>query len=188
MPDELVTQKEFARRVNVTPPAVSHALKSGRISALPSGKINYTTEVINWFRNRDISKVRGGPDEEGGTQEQPLAKAKLVKETYTAKLRQVQYEQRAKILIPKEDVAASILKYCRVVRDAVTTIPDRVSSETAASLSKYLQSVLKDSTTKATAEKILSNIKPEEIEQIIFKAWEKESRFILENLEEGPKV
>lgn len=187
MPDELVTQKEFARRVGVTPPAVSHALKSGRISALPSGKINYTTEVINWFRNRDTSKVRDGSEEEGSSG-QPLAKAKLVKETYTAKLRQVQYEQRAKILIPKEDVAASILKYCRVVRDAVTTIPDRVSSETAASLSKYLQSVLKDSTTKAAAEKILANIKPEEIEQIIFKAWEKESRFVLENLEEGPKV
>ncbi len=186
MTDELVTQKEFAKRVGVTPPAVSHAIKSGRISILPSGKINYTIEVVNWFRNRDISKVRGEEGEESNSV--PLAKAKLAKETYTAKLRQVQYEHQANILLPKERVAESIAKYCRVIRDAVITIPDRVSSETAASVEKFVAELLGEHLSKKDAEKISALIRHEDIERMIYKAWEKESRFVLENIDVGPKL
>ena len=56
---KIVTKSEFARSLGVSPPAVSKAIKSGRISVLANGRIDYESALKQWRENSDpeTSKV-----------------------------------------------------------------------------------------------------------------------------------
>lgn len=50
--DEYISITEFGRRVGVHRNGIAEAIKNGRIeSNQTTGEINYTTEIINWYRN-----------------------------------------------------------------------------------------------------------------------------------------
>lgn len=58
MPGELVSLREFARRVGVSPNAVTKALKGGRIKRNDDGLIDWDTQSKAWAKKLDASKVR----------------------------------------------------------------------------------------------------------------------------------
>ena len=188
---EIVSQGEFARRVGVSQPAVSKAIRNGRINALENGKIDFTAEIHNWFANKDTSKVRDNDpnknyDESSATSS--ISKAKLAKETYTAKLRQLEYEREAGMMVKKDDVKSSLFRFCKLVRDAIMTIPDRISAEVTSSIMKVLEKELIKNLSKEQINMIISNMDSSEIERIIHRTWDKETRGVLENLKNGPDV
>lgn len=48
----LITKAEFARRMNVTPSAVSVAVRAGRLTASPEGLIDLEQGTVQWALNR----------------------------------------------------------------------------------------------------------------------------------------
>lgn len=51
--DEYISITEFGRRVGVHRNGIAEAIKTGRIEVDKiTGEINYTTEIINWYKNR----------------------------------------------------------------------------------------------------------------------------------------
>jgi hypothetical protein len=64
---EMISQWEFAKRVNAHRNAVSRAIDSGWIDVDPqTGKINYTTEVIRWYEHKQDLMTKGGEGMSGG--------------------------------------------------------------------------------------------------------------------------
>lgn len=57
---ELVSQREFARRLEVSPPAVGKAIKNGRIfgTAIVGSKLDFAIAEAQFKQNCDISKKR----------------------------------------------------------------------------------------------------------------------------------
>lgn len=146
--EEWISQREFAKRVGVSQPAVSKTI-GRRIDAREDGKINWKTEEKKWYDNRDPSKIRdhnapkdpNKPEEkkEEKTGAEPFAQAKLAKETFSANLLKLEYEERLGKLVNKDSVETAAFKRGRMVRDSILNIPDRVSAEIAAALIKDLK-------------------------------------------------
>lgn len=189
MKDDFITQTEFAKRIGVSQQAVWKAMKNGRISKRPEdGKLNWNTEREKWYGNKDLAKVREHNAPAGDDNSSSFNKAKLAKETFTAKLRQLEYEKEAGRLIPRDEVKISLFRFMRITRDAILSIPDRVSSELAARLVSHLKPLLVKHVGEKEANKILQDVDLQDIEKTVFRSWEKESREVLENLSKGPKL
>jgi hypothetical protein len=183
---DFISLREFARRKGVTVGAVQHALESGRIARTgPNKSIDWETEALRFEINRDLSKVRdGGPFQvskelsdtanagpSGDPMPANLAKAKLANAAYAAKLRKLAYEREAGKLIEKDLVRASIFRFGREIRDQILNIPDRVAATVAADLVKMLEEN--------------GSVDPAAVERIVRVGWDRESRYILENLKRG---
>lgn len=143
--------RAYAKRRGVTPAAVRKAIKSGRISTL-NGKIDPDVADAHWRANTDESKPRnsvsGNP---GGRERAPLvspmptfgsashalprtggyAAARAVRETYEARLRELDYKVRTGELVPVSEVRILAFNTARRARDLLLAIPDRVSSVVA---------------------------------------------------------
>jgi hypothetical protein len=189
MPESL-TIREFATRKGVAIGAVQSALKSGRIVRGSDKKIDWDSQSVAWDSKRDTAKVRANAPaaalaQVGGTDLSPkrasttptLADARLAKEMYNAKLRELEYQRGSGAVIDKELVRSALFRFCRDTRDQILNIPDRVAASVGADIAEYLEQ--KPPTEPVSADNI---------ERIVRKAWDKESRHILERLEYGPKI
>lgn len=202
MNDNLISLREFGRRLGVSDTAVRKAIASGRIEKEADGRINFTRQKRNWEENRDPSKIRKSlspvnpgmksiptqKPEEGYSRDPTFAKAKLARETYTAKLCQLEYERESGKVIEKSKVVETVQRYSRWVRDCLVTIPERTAAGEAAGFVNYLKSILFKKCGKEVTEEIIQEIDLSEAERIVRKAWDKETREVLTSLLSGPKV
>jgi hypothetical protein len=187
MNKELVSLREFGRRIGVSLSSVQKAVTAGRIYKEPNGKIDYKKQIENWNRNKDVSKVREqvNTKTDDDSTVPSFAKAKLAKETYTAKLRQIEYETASGKLIEKESAISSIQKFSRWVKDSIITIPDRVAAEEAARFTDYIKPLLIKKCGRELADEIILELDLSELEKIVHKSWNKESREVLTGLKEA---
>ena len=187
---ESITQREFARRKGVHLSTVQSAIKSGRIVVGADKKIDWESQAVAWDVMRDTAKVRANAPaaalaQVGAADLSPkrasatptLADARLAKEMYNAKLRELEYQRGSGVVIDKELVRTALFRFCRDTRDQILNIPDRVAASVGADIAEYLEQ--KPPTEPVSADNI---------ERIVRKAWDKESRHILERLEYGPKI
>lgn len=146
----LVTQAEFARIKGVTHGAIQDAIKRGRLSSAsfqlsPNGSKRL---MILDVANREWASRKRIPRKEQLANEQAIrdktqgeldghVSARSKKDEYDAKLKQLDYEQRAGILVKIEDVRVEAFSLARMVRDNVLNIPDRISHELAAELDPH---------------------------------------------------
>lgn len=65
-----------------------------------------------------------------------FAKAKAVRETYQAKLAQLEYEEKTGKLISTDKVRIAQFTQGQIIRDAILNIPDRIAAQLAATLGK----------------------------------------------------
>lgn len=190
MPD-FISQNEFARRKNVNPSKITKALRSGRIESNAEGKIDWETQSQAWEDNRDPSAIRdtpGSPKSEDSPAHANLAKAKLAKETYTAQLRKLEYEERIGKVVERDQVKSAIFKFTRVVRDDILTIPDRVAAEFTARIIDHFGKSLRKQIGAEQANEFLKTINEADVERIAHLVWNRESRKVLEELDRGPRV
>lgn len=187
-----ISQNEFAKRKKVTPSKVTKAIQNGRIKTISktNRKIDWDTQSIEWDQNQDISKIRDhNPPPNTPPEYSGLSTARLAKETYTAKLRQIEYEKEIGKLMERDLVKTVLFRFTRFVRDGITTIPDRVAADFTARVITYLKPMLNNEFGVKAADKFLQKVKTQDIERISAMVWNKESREILEELSNGgPKV
>lgn len=188
---EWISQNEFARRIGVSPGAITKSLNNGRISCHKSTrKIDWITQEKAWHENRNPDNVRDqypGPDELP-QQHSDIAQAKLKKETYIAKLKQLEYEEKSGKLIEKDFVKSAVFRFGKQIRDSVLTIPERVGAVYAAQCTEELKIVLARVLSEKLAAAVLAELDQEKFETMARKVWAVESRAVLESIEKGAKL
>lgn len=138
-----MTQREYAAHRGVSQPAVSKAIKTGRIQLEADGRIDPVKADAAWKRNTDPEKQANGhtggakaprrpptraPTEEARPEPRPAAippamppetdlapkldynRARTVRETYAAKLAELEYKEKSGQLIKREAVHVGLFK------------------------------------------------------------------------------
>jgi hypothetical protein len=149
----LMSMRQYAKHRGVSAPAVSAAVKKGRIPCKwdAGGKAIIDSEVADraWVRNTDFTKaphleaqaqapVPPQPDppadtaaEEKESKRPGVADAAAVLKTYQARLAKLDFEEKAGKLVSAEEVKMDAFKTARSVRDAMMAIPAKISAELA---------------------------------------------------------
>ncbi len=152
LPDEEVTQAEFARRVGCSKQNISKLVRAGKISRNKNGKLNFLQALAEYDANTDDSHheklKRTGkspavgstdPDQAGNGSapppDAPVSDYKLhraKREAANAQLQQLKADELAGKLIAADQVERDAYNLARGLRDAILSVPDRVAAILAA--------------------------------------------------------
>lgn len=180
--EEWITQREFARRVGVSQPAVNKVIGK-RINAREDGKINWKTEERKWYANRDTSKLRSHNAPKDAMKDMDaLGKAKLSKEIFVAKLKQAEFEQKSGKLVVWEEVEAAQRESDMVIINKILEIPGRVASGLTASLADYVRTVLSEHLPADKVEAVVTALDAQAIEHRVYGVWDVESKKVINEI------
>ncbi len=159
--------RAYAKRRGVTEAAVRKAIKQGRITKNPSGKINPKIADNEWNKNTDPAQIKTGIAEEKPDYSQNSAQypnqnsiggpsyqqSRAIKEAYGAKLLRLQFEKESKKLISVDDVKVVAFNTARMTRDRILNIPDRVIPQLVGKTNIFeMKEILKAELVKALEE------------------------------------
>jgi len=119
----LLSRREYAAHRGVAVSAVQKAIETGRIT-LTDGKIDPEKADKEWAEN--TNPVYNSPRTDDGLST-PYHKSKIMKTTYDAMLKKLEYEERAGKLISRAQVEADVFAAARTSRDHLLMIPKRVA-------------------------------------------------------------
>lgn len=119
-----MTQAEYARYRGVSRQAVNKEVRAGKLPLTPSGKIDVAAadRLRGEIRERiDLPRTGELPLEDGsapGSSTGKLTEAKADRESYLARIAQLDYEERIGRLLPVEDVTRAMERCAEsLVRD-----------------------------------------------------------------------
>ncbi|MBW8003115.1 MAG: hypothetical protein FVQ80_14030 [Planctomycetes bacterium] len=154
---ELITQAEFARRVNVSEAAVSQAIGRGRIQKTASGKIDYDSQSIAWEQNRRIEKDHrsrgvggGGNKPRDGKYQELLAANKAI----DYKLKELKYKEKQDEVISKENIQKRLSPKITILKNHIMTLPVRHSHALASLLIRHIEKISKAKPVRKALNKI----------------------------------
>ena len=145
-----MSYRAYARHRGVSPEAGSKAVKAGRITVEPDGKIDPKRADREWEANTDPSKplnsVSGNPKHRkppgspkipGGDVEAaggalpggipPYLQSRSIREAYLARLSKLEYEEKTGKLVNIDAVRVVGFNAARQARDKLMNMPDRLS-------------------------------------------------------------
>ena len=134
----LLSARAYARERGVSHTAVQKAIKSGRISVDPEGKIDPDIADKEWSQNTRTTRSSMNTDEvtdrSGAYHIEPsdFNKARTVRETYKARIAKLDYEERSGKLVNADEVKIAAFNSARKLRDRVLQLPRRLSAQLAA--------------------------------------------------------
>lgn len=154
-----MTQREYAAHRGVSQPAVSKALKSGRIKLEPDGKIDPAKADAAWARNTDPEKQANGrtggaltvrtaqpraptdappaaakpagrapvsTKSDGASEGDPpkidYNRARTVRETFSAKIEELNYQKLSGQVVPIDPVKVGLFKVFTILKGSVMGI------------------------------------------------------------------
>jgi phage terminase Nu1 subunit (DNA packaging protein) len=150
----ILSTTEYAKHRGVSKMTVSRWVREGKVSFIERNGQRFIDTDIADKQVQTQSKDRMPIEEDGPTVKAPpqegeerkdealpaassLTKNRAVKEHFNARLAKLAYEQRSGKLVDKEDVEKEAFVIARRVRDALLSIPDRVSAELAAEQNQF---------------------------------------------------
>lgn len=119
----LLSRREYAKHRGVTVSAVQKAVETGRIT-LTNGKIDPEKADKEWTENTNPAYNTPRTDDNFST---PYQKSKIMKTTYDAMLKKLEYEERAGKLVSRAQVESDVFAASRATRDHLLMIPKRVA-------------------------------------------------------------
>lgn len=146
-----ISQRAYARHRGVTHRAVQKAIAAGRIPVTPEGKVDPEAADLAWAANTDESKPRNSvsgtprPTGQHVAMSRPLAgpvgpngspsgyqAARTLHETYRARTARLEFERLSGTLVSVEDIRVEAFTIGRRVREAILSLPDRLTPVLAA--------------------------------------------------------
>lgn len=152
--------RAYAQHRGVSHTAVAKAIKAGRISIEPDGKIDPVKADAQWARNtlpsqnlntgasKPAPKVAtppvSTPVATGSSRELPppletgrisapdYQTSRAIREAYAARLAKLEYEERTAKLISSDEVEMRTFNLARRLRDRMQTLPRRLAAALAA--------------------------------------------------------
>lgn len=113
--------------------AVQKAIQSGRIQTEPGGKINPALADDQWDENTndaratDPEQFSGDGNAAGNRATQQLRAARLIRETFQARLVKMDFDEKSRTLINKDTVYKQQFAASRKLRDKLLTLGDRIA-------------------------------------------------------------
>lgn len=131
--------------------------------------------------------------EVGGSQhasDGALLRARIRKEEYLGKLRQLEYRKRRGELVERSVVEKVYFEFARQTRDAVLNFPSRLAAIQAAALLHYLRTALAGLLTDEQLAALDKHIGIEAVEKIVNETMASETRVVLDALasSKAPKL
>ena len=140
-----ISQRAYAKHRGVSLAAVQKAIKTGRIRADASGRIDAAQADAAWERNTGprpelaiapssppIPKASVTPAQEPVAGGLDYSRARAVRENYLARLTKIEFEERSGKLVNRDEVQVAAFNKFRTFRDGMLNIPDRVAAMLAA--------------------------------------------------------
>jgi hypothetical protein len=136
-----VSLRQFAKLIGASHTAVNKAVKNGRLTLTPDGKIDPDTAREQWDAGADGSKRRDKP-EPAPEQPSPVSRtptaatayatARAIREEYNARNARLEYEQKAGKLVAADKVRLESFQAARLTRDTILNVPNKIAHELAA--------------------------------------------------------
>ena len=144
----LLSRREYAAHRGVTVAAVQKAVETGRISLI-DGKIDPEKADKEWA---EFSNPAYNTPHTSDSSSNPYQKSKIMKTTYDAMLKKLEYEERAGKLVSRAQVESDIFAASRATRDHLLMIPKRVAPRIIGQNSiSEIEYILKQEITSALA-------------------------------------
>ena len=144
----LLSRREYAAHRGVTVAAVQKAVETGRITLI-DGKIDPEKADKEWVENTNPIYNTPRTDDSSSN---PYQKSKIMKTTYDAMLKKLEYEERAGKLVSRAQVESDIFAASRATRDHLLMIPKRVAPRIIGQNSiSEIEYILKQEITSALA-------------------------------------
>lgn len=121
----LLSRREYAAHRGVAVSAVQKAVETERISLI-DGKIDPEKADKEWAENTNPAYNTPHTSDSSSN---PYQKSKIMKTTYDAMLKKLEYEERAGKLIPRAQVESDAFAAARTARDHLLMIPKRVAPQ-----------------------------------------------------------
>lgn len=144
----LLTFTQYAAHRKVSKAAVSKAVKEGRITVVvdPAGGRFIDPKVADeqWKANsvagqKSAAGVNGVAPEAPAAAEEPgkpkapsYADSRAIREAYSARMAKLEFEEKMGSLVSADRARADAFKTARITRDAILSLPDKISHELAA--------------------------------------------------------
>jgi len=139
---------EYARHRECRPYSVQWAIKQGRISLEPNGKIDSEKADVLWQLRTNHSMNARGKDSSHKTRNGALAElvgaaadgaaggpnfsqARAVKEHYHARLAQLEFQEKSGKVVPADQVKVETFNRFRGLRDSILAIPNNLAEKLA---------------------------------------------------------
>ncbi len=136
---ELISQSEFARRLNVSKQAVGRAIERGRIQKTASGKIDYDSQVIAWEQNRRPEKDHRSRGVDAGSnqvKDSTYQKLLAANKQMDYKLKELKLKEMEGEVISKENLQKRLLPKLTLIKSHMMTLPARHAHRLAALLNR----------------------------------------------------
>lgn len=122
--------RQYAKHRGVSAQAVSLAVKAGRIPISKDGKIDVKKADAAWQEN---TNAQAGSVLKAGPAAMPsYSEARAVRETYAAKLEQLEYQRASGELLPRLEVVAVVTAIHTVVKAGLLSLPATMAPLVAA--------------------------------------------------------
>ena len=138
----LISKSEFAKKVGVSPAAITRACKTGRLSVVNGKLLDEKVAMLRWHANRRRRET-GAEDPDPAPQPPtnpavldpsapPLEISKRRREFHEANLAELRERQRAGELVALADVHLAYTTLAAELRAALERIPDKLAPRLAA--------------------------------------------------------
>lgn len=118
-----VSPAEFSRRLGVSKPAVSKAIRVGRIRLDEDGLLDPVQAELDWLANTR-PKAQGPAGK--GRHASGYAHARARKETALARMAELRIEQAQGVLAPRADFDYVLADLAETLRGLLENLPDRL--------------------------------------------------------------
>lgn len=147
---EAISVLEFSKRMGIAYSTARRCVLRNRVTSTGTGRgrrVDWPKAKAEFHENRDESKVRKKKPRKqknkkaaanSSAKDFDLFQARAEKETYLAKLRELEFLEKSGQLVDGKVVEDKLFERSRQIRDALLNIPDRISSILFAELLKIL--------------------------------------------------
>ena len=129
-PTGRITQAELSRRLKVSRPSVSKAVKSGRITPDEDRLFDPVEAELQWLAN--TRPKAQGIATKGNAASGGYAQARARKESALARMAELRLEQATGSLVQKEDVDFVLADFGEALRTKMEALPDRLTPQVMA--------------------------------------------------------
>lgn len=129
-PTGRITQAELARRLHVSRPSVSKAVKAGRIIPDDEGLFDPAEAELQWLAN--TRPKAQGITTKGKGANSGYAQARARKESALARMAELRLEQATGKLVERDAVFFVLNDHAAILRGLLENLPDRIAPELVA--------------------------------------------------------
>ncbi len=142
---ELVTQRKFAEIIGTSPANVNKLVRTGKIPIV-DGKVLLQDALVAYELIKSNPETNHMSDDMQNATEVALAlnQAKLAKEQYLAKLKQLEYEVKQGEYVAIHEVENDAEEVATLIRTSLLSLPSRVALQLENKTAHEAQALLED--------------------------------------------